>query len=444
MNLVRFSLKTKGLSNFIRRLWTVFVRFGFSERTSRRALLLLLQMLRPYQTGPTLFIPAVILARHPRLLAEIAHGGAEIGIHGHVHNDYRTLQAGDQFSQTVQAIEVFQRTETRYSGFRNPYLGWTDETLDVFRRLGFAYESNEAVLHEVVHLNTFAPHLQRGFARSLELFQALPCTSYTLRPHFEGTLLRIPTSIPDDEMLCDRLRLTDPATVGRIWRCVLETIYAHEGIYTLNVHPERVRIYRTALENLLQHASQQSQAIWITRLNEVADWWRERLHFRLHLQALGPGRWQVHTTCTARATLLGRQLQIEEQSTQPWSKQEQLIESRDFIAHASRCPTLALSPRTPLAVTAFLREQGYALTHHVAEEKQADFACYLDLPEGMGRERAEQVARRSQLLARLEALEVPLLRFGYWPEGRRAALCISGDIDAVTIQDFFLRILEVR
>jgi hypothetical protein len=31
-----------------------------------------------------------------------------------------------------------------------------------------------------------------------------------------------------------------------------------------------------------------------------------------------------------------------------------------------------------------------------------------------------------------------------WPEGKRAALSITGDVDSVTIQDFFLRILEVR
>jgi hypothetical protein len=43
----------------------------------------------------------------------------------------------------------------------------------------------------------------------------------------------------------------------------------------------------------------------------------------------------------------------------------------------------------------------------------------------------------------IELLEASLLHFGYWPDGSRAALAGSGDIDAVTIQDFFLRVLEV-
>ena len=68
----------------------------------------------------------------------------------------------------------------------------------------------------------------------------------------------------------------------------------------------------------------------------------------------------------------------------------------------------------------------------------------MSLPEGLGSTRAEQVARRSELVARIEALETPLIRFAIWPDGYHAALAISGDIDSITVQDFFLRIWEVR
>src|SRR5438477_327208 len=80
MNLVTFSIKTKGTHNFARRLWTVFTRFGFSEAQTRRALHTVVHTLRQYNAAPTFFIPAVVLDRHPALLAEIADNGAEIGI----------------------------------------------------------------------------------------------------------------------------------------------------------------------------------------------------------------------------------------------------------------------------------------------------------------------------------------------------------------------------
>lgn len=67
MNLVAFSLRTKGAHNFARRLWTVFARFGISDARSRRELLAILATVRQYGGNPTFFIPAVVLRRHPEI-----------------------------------------------------------------------------------------------------------------------------------------------------------------------------------------------------------------------------------------------------------------------------------------------------------------------------------------------------------------------------------------
>ena len=72
------------------------------------------------------------------------------------------------------------------------------------------------------------------------------------------------------------------------------------------------------------------------------------------------------------------------------------------------------------------------------------YAYFLDLPDGLGTTRALQIQNRSQLVARIEALEQPAIHFGIWPDGARASLAVTGDIDSITIQDFFLRIAEAR
>ncbi len=263
MNLVTFSIKTKGIHNFARRLWTVCTRFSFSEARTHQALHTIISSLQKYNSSPTFFIPGVILWRHPTLIAEIARCGAEIGIHGYVHNDYRFLSKIEQQKQTQQAISVFQKTQIPYQGFRNPYLGWTEESLQVFTELGFAYESNEAVLHDVIDLANLPPPLRSGYEKSLALFQAIPCGTYVLRPHFEGALLRIPTSIPDDEMLFDRLRITDPEEVGGIWSRMMQRIYDAGGLYTLNLHPERGILCKRALDSLLSYAQSRPLSIWV-------------------------------------------------------------------------------------------------------------------------------------------------------------------------------------
>ncbi len=442
MNLVVFSIKTKGVHNFARRLRTVFTRFGFTEAQTRRALQAIIDTLRYYNAAPTFFIPAVVLRRHADLIARIASHGAEIGVHGYVHNDYRTLTEPEQYKQTRKAVSIFQTLQVPFQGFRNPYLGWTGASLRVFSALNFAYESNEAVLHEVVDIEKLSPLIRSGFEKSLQLFQATPCNGYTLRPHYEGKLLRIPTSIPDDEILFDRLRITSVEEVGRIWSRVMQRVYDLGGVYVLNLHPERGILCRQALNTLLTHASNLSLPVWIARLGDVAQWWKERSEFRLGITAQNTGTWHIEALCTSQATLLGRHLVVENQRTRPWFCKDALIESRCFTVRSSLCPCIGVSTRTPEEVVNFLNEQGYPSMRCPAEQAQA-FAYYLDMPQGLQTSRKDYALRMSALVARIEALEAPFLHFGCWPAGHRAALAISGDIDSVTVQDFFMRVIEV-
>jgi len=441
MNLISFSIRTKGVRNFARRLGTVFTRFGFSEKPTRTALNTIVDSVQRYHGAPTFFIPAVVLGRHPALIDEIAHKGAEIGVHGFVHNDYRTLNKDQQFKQTQQAISVFQKNKIPFYGFRNPYLGWTKESLDVYASLGFYYESNVAVLHEVLDLNAFSPPLRSGFAKSLELFQAIPYSIYALRPQFEGALLRIPTSIPDDEMLFDRLRITDAEEVGRIWSKVMQRVYDLGGLYTLNLHPERAVLCKRALESLLAYAGSQPLPIWVARIGEIARWWKERSQSRMRVTLVGDNRWRVEATSTPRTTILARQLTVEDQPVTPWHGDDLRVQSQEFVVNAATYPGIAVSLQTHEEVVDFLYEQGYPVMR-CAQEKAHSYAMYINNPQGFGTTSAEIAEYKRDLVQQIETLQKPLLRFGCWPDGCRAALAISGDIDSVTVQDFFLRIFE--
>ncbi|MFL5626161.1 MAG: polysaccharide deacetylase family protein [Ktedonobacteraceae bacterium] len=442
MNLVSFSIRTKGIHNFVRRLWTVFTRFGISEAKTQKALHTVIEALKQYNSTPTFYIPAVVLGRHTALITEVARSGAEIGIHGYVHNDYRSLSKNEQYKQTKQAISVFERTQISYQGFRNPYLGWTEETLEVFAELGFMYESNEAVIHDVIDLEPLSPLLRLGYEKSLELFQAIPCTAFTLRPHFEGEVLRIPISIPDDEMVFDRLRITNVEEVGDIWSGIMQRVYNLGGLYVLNLHPERAALCKHALDKLLSYACSQPLPVWVACLQDIAQWWKERRQFRLTMTLLAPGRWRIEADCTLRATLLARNLMVEDQPTSSWSGNDVRVQVHHFTVSASRCPCIGLSSQTPQQVLDFLLEQGYPAVYCSQDEDHL-YTTYLDMPEGLGTTHEEQIKHRSMLVQKIEQMDAPFLHFGCWPNGNHAALAISGDIDSVTVQDFFLRVFEV-
>jgi hypothetical protein len=42
---------------------------------------------------------------------------------------------------------------------------------------------------------------------------------------------------------------------------------------------------------------------------------------------------------------------------------------------------------------------------------------------------------------KIEALEIPLIRYWPWPDGARSALCLSGDLDALSLMDYSTRLL---
>jgi hypothetical protein len=98
--------------------------------------------------------------------------------------------------------------------------------------------------------------------------------------------------------------------------------------------------------------------------------------------------------------------------------------------------------RTPEEVVNFLNEQGYPSLRCIPEEAQ-NYALYLDMPDGLETTREGYAQRMSALIDKIEALEAPFIHFGCWPNGSRAALAVSGDIDSVTVQDFFMRVIEV-
>ncbi len=220
-------------------------------------------------------------------------------------------------------------------------------------------------------------------------------------------------------------------------------VYALGGIYVLNLHPERGVLCRPALAQLLSFSQQQPLPAWVASLHEVETWWRERRAFRFSLIPSGEASWSVTATCSARATILTRRLTVDGAGVEEWAGEESIVKERQFTVHGATCPCIALSPQTSNEVEDFLHEQGYAVLR-IDAGAAPGYSLYLDMPNNLGETRPEQIAQRSALVAEIEALDKPLLRFGVWPDGARAALSITGDIDSITIQDFFLRIVEAR
>jgi hypothetical protein len=162
------------------------------------------------------------------------------------------------------------------------------------------------------------------------------------------------------------------------------------GLYVLNLHPERAVLCKQALDTLLFYARNRPLPVWIAQLRDIAQWWKERSQFKLNIASLAPDCWRVEPVCAPRATLLARHLIVEDQFTSDWFAPDVRVQAHCFTVKAVHCPCIGLSPQTSEQVADFLQEQGYPAVRFSQEEAHM-YTLYLDVPEGLGTTREEQV-----------------------------------------------------
>ena len=99
-----------------------------------------------------------------------------------------------------------------FSGFRCPYLRCNAQILDAIEKCNFLWNSSTGVLWDVVDKESFAewPNYQKALN-----FYRLKDTNEISLPRLHSNVVQIPVSLPDDDMLSDRL--TTNAAFNEIW-----------------------------------------------------------------------------------------------------------------------------------------------------------------------------------------------------------------------------------
>ena len=110
-----------------------------------------------------------------------------------------------------------------------------------------------------------------------------------------------------------------------------------------------------------------------------------------------------------------------------------VAEAREFVLESPSRPIVGLAADTHPAALDFLRSEGY-----VAETGDASMDCGVYLEDLA----AFDEAGEKTLVDRLRDSGAPLVRFWRWPERARSAVSVTGDIDAMTLTDFAMRIIE--
>ncbi|MFZ1473814.1 MAG: polysaccharide deacetylase family protein [Anaerolineae bacterium] len=431
-------LRSKGLWHVPRRFALLLARLGPTPARFTAALDAIVEVLARYGAPASFPTTAVARARHPLPLQRLAALGIEVAVHSYHHVDLSQRSPASQRDQVIRARQAFAQHHVPAVGFRAPYLRWNHDLLRLLFSQGFTYDSSTCALWPVLSPEQLAaPVIQTvlDFYRPLDAGRA-PVLPYLLP---EG-LVEIPVSLPDDEMLVDRLGLA-AADMAAIWRAMLTASHQAGELLVLQLHPERGRGGAPALDAVLTAARALQPAVWITTLAEVAEWWKIRPQCQIHLQDQGDGRWEVSMNAPVAARVLAQGPLIVETVagnihaaplTSRWPHVTD-VTAESFVVRSDLRPFIGLAPGSAQELLGFLRQQGYVV--EISPER-ALYPVYFDW------ETFDLATQARTAVQRVEAPDVPLLRFSRWPDAARSALVVSGDIDSLTFWDYLWRLSE--
>lgn len=424
-NALTIAARGKGMRGAMKRAVTLQQRYGMTNAAMDAALARVTRVLQEHDARATFPITAVVLERSKAVIEKYQSPRVEFAAHGYYHVDSSALSFEQQCAHFARARELFLARGITCDGFRGPYLRSSTETLRALAAAGFLYDSSQGLAWNVA-----APMETPAYQHVLNFYGALSAETFPALPWSEQGLIRIPYCLPDDEALVERLQLARPSSMIDIWLALLERTHARGELCALGLHPERAAHCESALRETLRAARGASARIWFARLDEIARWWRERANARLTMQSSAQDELRVQVEGPSGTTLLARNVMLLSPSTTAYGSYRRAVGNTMTLRAAVR-PFIGVSPRSAASLASFLRAQGYIV------ETASEPSCYtmhLDCPAFASKDELP-------LLEKIEAGTFPLLRMGRWYDGAQSALCVTGDIDALSIWDYGLRLL---
>lgn len=375
----------------------------------------------------TFFTPGGVVERDPSFFRELAECGVEIGAHSYSHLDLRQCPTPEAVAQLVRALIVCEQHNIAVRGFRCPYLSCTDELLAALPTGLFEYGSNKAIYWQVP---TFPWNGKGGpvYETLQQFYHPAAAQTTFCHPTKIGEMLEIPVIVPDDLQMIDGMHLLR-AGVGERWHEILRGTHARGDLYVLMFHLELVSSFEPELNALVQEARRMQPAVWVARLCEVSDWWREKTKFGCEVIENGSSL-HLALHCTPRATVLARGVPVSE-SDLPWDEGYVVVERPVLQVPAGPRPFVGVEAASP-AIVEFLRESGY-----IVETGELARRCLTQVTAADLRRWTNEV----ELVQFIEAQKAPLVKFGCWPGRAKSAMSITGDLDALTLLDFTARLV---
>jgi hypothetical protein len=427
---IKHWLMRRNSEYIVRRVFLIFRRYGFTTKRAKQRAVECARLLSDYGSGPTFATPGSVVRKNAKFCRHLHEMGVELAVHGYDHVDFTGLSKAEATRQFRRAADAFSEADVPIDGFRCPYLSCTPAVLDAVPAGMFAYSSNVAIWWDA-GIGTASREGTAIFEALRRFYAGSSSDAVISRPTIVGELVEIPASLPDDLQLYDGLKVGETG-ITDAWLAILRETHRRGELFAPLFHPETFEQCRPALQAVLREATQFAPPVWITQLRAVASWWRERGTLAANVDGRG-STVRIDFECPERATLLSRGLNGDS-NTRPWDGVYEILVDRTIVVANDSRPFVGVSTECAPKTIAFLEEEGFVV---VQGDDAGLSAVFLD-GETL-RKHESDVA----LLAYLESFPGPLLRLWRWPDGARSALCVAGDLDALSLGDYLARVIGI-
>jgi hypothetical protein len=418
----------RGADFILRRVGNLLDRYGVTPTKAIDRVMACVALLSEHGCAPTFPVPGRVVQRNPQFFRLLQEAGAELAVHAFDHVDLRTYGLEEACQQLVRAADTFDRHGIEQHGFRCPYLGCSDDLLDFLPEGLFSYSSNRAIEWDVRSPGCDGGRDPATLEVIRRVYQPLSARDVVGVPWSRSHLVEIPATFPDDRAIHDCLQL-GPEGLVEAWSQILRDTHRRGESFVLMHHPEMADRCRQAFEVILHDAAHLQPRVWVARLRDISQWWREKASFSVDI-APTEGGLHVSFTCSERGTILVKGLPVDG-SELPWDGTYRQLRARSLQVPAEPRPFLGLPANSPPRTVAFLREQGYILD---MTETGPRCATYLDADV------LDRLASDVELVNLIEGSAGPLIRYWRWPDGAKSSLSVTGDLDALTLWDFTARL----
>jgi len=426
MNILNPSTTHPSLWHVIIRFFKILKRYGLSSKKMQSNMKLYLAILKKYGVRPSFSITAKVLSKHPKLINKQMKKGIEFAVHGYRHIDYSRLSEEETLRHLEKAVKIFQEHDIPFFGFRFPYLRYNNKGTDILGRF-FCWDSSHTILWNGLKKTEFGKRNWRNYETSLNQYNYKNSDNRMSLPRFRNNILELPLSLPDDDLLIDRLRIKDEEILFKIWSEILGATYIRGELLVLQFHPERIPIFRDPLKSILQTAKELYPKVWISSLSDIYEWWKEKESFTVQLNCKGNWEYEVDVSCSPRAVLLMRSNYLEKEQ---FYNGFGLIRERTFSVKSPKCPIIGIPKDSSPELLHFLKNEGFI--SEISEQKEK-YSLYLDNFTNFSEE------DEMKALETIHTSNFPLIRFWRWPDNCKSCLSVTGDIDSITLYDFFDR-----